>query len=130
MSPEQVIYDYVYTVCEGLGYKTYDHLPMGNENAPYPFVLVGEINSNDNSWKTVVGSLITLTVHVWGDEEQRFVVSDMADSIVNGLRKCHNSEGYSFINRINQTQKQFIQDTSVSNTVLNHGVLTLVFSLL
>ena len=38
-------------------------------------------------------------------------------------------DGYSVRLKINDYDNQIMQDTSVPNTVLNHGMMTLVFNL-
>lgn len=37
MTPDQLIYDYLFELSLNAGYTTYDHLPLESENAPYPF---------------------------------------------------------------------------------------------
>lgn len=128
MLPEQVIYDYVYSQSESLGFKTYDHLPMESENAPYPFVVIGEISSTDVNLKTALNKTTTLTIHFWGDGESRFKLNEMAEKLEKSIETGY-TDGYAVVVRHSQTHKQLIQDTSVPNTVLNHLVLTLVFFL-
>ena len=68
-------------------------------------------------------------VDVWGDGESRFEVSQMMNDI---FIQCMQPVrlGDTFVRlRIDQYENQIIQDTSVPNTVLNHGMMTLVFNL-
>ena len=111
------------------GYTTYDHLPLENENAPYPFVLVGSVQTLPVVTKNAVQGQIVANVDVWGDGESRFEVSQMMNDI---FIQCMQPVrlGDTFVRlRIDQYENQIIQDTSVPNTVLNHGMMTLVFNL-
>lgn len=129
MTPDQLIFDYIYQLSLNSGYATYDHLPLENENAPYPFVLVGSVQTLPVVTKNTVQGQIVANVDVWGDGESRFKVSQMMNDI---FIQCMQPVrlGDTFVRlRIDQYENQIIQDTSVPNTVLNHGMMTLVFNL-
>lgn len=126
-SPQQELYDGLFIFSQNLGYTTYDHLPMQSENAKYPFVVIGESQMIPGTYKTARSGRFTQTIHVWGGEEMRLVVSDMVDEFVwigNRL-----ATQYDFVSRVSLGDVQLMQDTSVPNTVLNHGIVTLVFDL-
>jgi hypothetical protein len=129
MTPDQLIFDYIYQLSLNSGYATYDHLPLESENAPYPFVLVGSVQTLPVVTKNAVQGQIVANVDVWGDGESRFEVSQMMNDI---FIQCMQPTklGDTFVRlRIDQYENQIIQDTSVPNTVLNHGMMTLVFNL-
>lgn len=126
-SPQQELFDQLMIVSQSMGIDTYERLPM--KEVPYPFVVIGENQLIPVNLKTAIGGQISQTIHVWGDEEMRPTVS----SIMNQLSQVGYGElltkHFRFVGRVGQTDSQIIQDTSVPNTVLNHGILTLVFNL-
>lgn len=127
--PQQELYDQLYIESERLGYTTYDHLPMQTENAEYPFVVLGSNQMITANLKTAIGGQFHQVIDVWGAEEMRFQVTTMLDRLNRLGQGYLMTDHFRFVGRINQNESQIIQDTSVPNTVLNHGILTLVFSL-
>lgn len=129
MTPDQLIFDYIYQLSLNSGYATYDHLPLESENVPYPFVLVGPVQTLPVTTKNAIQGQITANVDVWGDEESRFKVSQiMNDIFIQCMQPVRLGDTFVRL-RIDQYDNQIIQDTSVPNTVLNHGIMTLVFNL-
>lgn len=129
MTPDQLIYDYIFQLSLNSGYTTYDHLPLESENAPYPFVIIGAVQTLPVVTKNAVQGQIVANIDVWGDAESHFKVSQMMNDI---FIQCMQPVklGDTFVRlRIDQYENQIIQDTSVPNTVLNHGMMTLVFNL-
>lgn len=129
MTPDQLIYDYIYQLSLNSGYTTYDHLPLESENASYPFVLVGSVQTLPVLTKNAVQGQIVANVDVWGDGESRFKVSQIMNDIFIQCMQPVKLGGTFVRLRIDQYDSQIIQDTSVPNTVLNHGMMTLVFNL-
>lgn len=127
--PEQELFDQLYIESDALGYDTYDHLPLRNENAKYPFVVIGDIQQIPINYKTALGGTITITLHVWGDGESRFQVSQMLNHLAKLGEGVLISDHFRFVGRFNQENRQINTDTSVPDTVLQHGILTLVFNL-
>lgn len=127
--PQQELYDQLYIESENLGYTTYDHLPMRSENAEYPFVVLGSNQMITANYKTAVGGHFSQTIDVWGDEEMRFTVTSMLNKLNQLGQGYLVTDHFRFVGRVGQNDTQIIQDTSVENTVLNHGILTLVFNL-
>ena len=129
MTPDQLIYDYIFQLSLNSGYTTYDHLPLENEKAPYPFVLVGSVQTLPVVTKNAVQGQIVANVDVWGDGESHFKVSQMMNDIfIQCMQPVRLGDAFVRL-RIDQYENQIIQDTSVPNTVLNHGMMTLVFNL-
>lgn len=129
-SPEQEIYDYFYSLSQQFGYETYDHLPMENESAPYPFVLVGDMQLIPDSTKTSLNGDVILTLDIWGNRKQRFTVSQMAERFFHAAIGHITTENYHFVGRANDQSKEITQDQSVPDTILNRAILTLDFSIL
>lgn len=127
--PDQELFDYIFEKSWELGFNTYDHLPLRNENAPYPFVEIGDVQQVDLPTKTAIGAQLTITINIWGDGESRFNVSQMAEKLAQLANQSFVTDNFRFIGRPSQTDKQIVTDTSVEDAVLKHGILTLVFSL-
>lgn len=128
-SPQQELYDYVYMQAEAAGYDTYDHLPMQSENADYPFVTVESAHLVPVPTKTTIGATMTLTVNVWGNQEQRLAVDTIASSLLMIASSAFKTEGYRYRGRMSGSDCQIIQDTSVPDTVLIHAIVNLKFTL-
>lgn len=129
ISPDQELFDYVYDASEKLGYDTYDYLPMASENAKYPFVEIGNVQQINLPTKTALGARFTISIHIWGNARMRFEVSQMTERLCNLANHVLVGEHYRFVGRPDRTDKEILNDTSVENTVLKHGILTLVFDL-
>lgn len=130
-SPEQELYDSVYSLCMKLGYDVYDHLPLENEPVNYPFIVVGSMNtvtSGLGANKTNFNNITKLIVDVWGDSEQRLDVSNITDEIYQNCMGKPIAKDYQFYPVQKETTKQLMQDTSVPNMIFNRAMLTLAFS--
>jgi hypothetical protein len=129
-SPQQELYDYVFLESLNKGYDTYDHLPMASENVNYPFVTLENMNLVPIPNKTSIGAEINLTVNVWGNQDQRLVVDTMASSLLMIASLSFKTLDYRYRGRMTGSDYQIIQDTSVPDTVLNHAIVNLKFSLI
>ncbi|WP_271901547.1 hypothetical protein [Limosilactobacillus reuteri] len=128
MSPSIEIYDAVFVQVQK-HYQTYDHPPQLNEPVTYPFVVVDDSQSILTNYKIATGMRVTLTVHVWGKSNQRKTVTKMVDEISRLGMQAVRTKHYAWQGRPNEQEQQILTDTSVPNTVLKHGYLTLVFDL-
>ena len=128
-SPQQELYDYVFVQSMDHGYDTYDHLPMQSENASYPFVTIEDAQLVPLPTKTTIGAEMTLTVNVWGNQEQRFTVETIANSLLMVASSSFQTENYRYRGRMSGSDYQIIQDSSVPDTVLNHAIINLKFTL-
>lgn len=129
-SPEQALYDYVGTWSVNAGYDTYDHQPMESENASYPFVRIGDVNTVLTPNKTSLGATINLTINVWGSEEQRLVVDEITNRFLLLASQTLIADGYRFKGIMRGSSSQILKDNSLPNTVLNHGIVQLQFKLI
>lgn len=129
MTVDQLIFDYLFQLSLNSGYSTYDHLPLATENAPYPFVVIGSVQTLPVVTKNALQGQIVANVDVWGDGEGRFKVSQMMNDIFVQSSQPVELDGYSVRLKIDDYDNQMMQDTSVPNTILNHGMMTLVFNL-
>lgn len=128
-SPQQELYDYVFVQSMDRGYDTYDHLPMQSENASYPFVTIEDAQLVPLPTKTTIGADINLTVNVWGNQEQRLTVDTIANSLLMVASSSFQTENYRYRGRMSGSDCQIIQDSSVPDTVLNHAIVNLKFTL-
>lgn len=129
MIPEQELFDTVFSRAKGLGYTVYDHLPLESENATYPFVNIGDVNSTISPYKDAYGARIDITLNVWDTGENRYNVAKMMNALSAIGRGVLLSENFRFVGRPSLDSNQIITDTSVPDTVLMHGVLTLTYDL-
>ena len=129
MTVDQLIFDYLFQLSLSSGYSTYDHLPLESENGPYPFVVIGSVQTLPVVTKNALQGQIVANVDVWGDGEGRFKVSQMMNDIFVQASQPVELDGYSVRLKIDDYDNQIMQDTSVQNAVLNHGMMTLVFNL-
>lgn len=129
MTPDQLIYDYLFELSLNAGYTTYDHLPLESENAQYPFVVIGAVQTIPTTTKNAVYGQITVNIDVWGNAESRFEISKIMNDIFVQAMQPVRIQGYSVRLRIDRSDNQIIQDMSVPNTILNHGMLTLIFNI-
>lgn len=122
MNPEQELFDRLYYYSQNeLNYDTYDQLPRSN--VEYPFIEIAETQNNSIDAKNALSGEITQTINVWGNQDMRFLVAEMMDKfLLDRLESDH------YIFDLMQSQKRILPDSSVPNTRLFHGVLTLDFN--
>lgn len=121
MSPEQELYDRLYIISQNeLGYDTYDQLPRLDAN--YPFVELAETQNISNDIKNLRQGQVTQTVNFWGSEDMRYQLVEMMEKFLFDRVRADN-----YVYVLNHVEKRILPDSSVPNTRLFHGVLTLVF---
>lgn len=129
MNPAQELFDQLMIECENLGYTVYDHLPLENENAEYPFIAMGMTQLIPVSYKDALGGRIEQALDVWGDSESRSLVTKIINQLSLLGTSTIKTKHYRFAGRPAYQDQQILTDTSVPDTVLYHGVITLVFNL-
>lgn len=127
--PDQELFDCIYEKSEEMGFDTYDHLPLRTENVSYPFVEVGDVQQIDIANKSAIGAQLSITLNIWGGAEDRFVVSQISEQLAELTKGVLLTDHFRFVGRPSRIDRQILTDTSVENTVLKHGILTLVFNL-
>lgn len=65
-------------------YDVYDDVP---EQAPYPYVAMGEMTATDWSDKFEPGQEVYSTLHIWSQYKGRKEVVEMGDAILQALTK-------------------------------------------
>lgn len=106
-----------------IGYDTFDSSPT--KQTSYPFIVLDSMEDSQVNLKTDIFGKTTITVHVWGSEEMRGEVTNAMGKLL--LTKEIESPNYRFQTRYSKNTSQIINDTSVANTKLIHGIATLVF---
>lgn len=121
MNPELELFDRLYYYSQNeLNYDTYDQLPR--PEASYPFIELAETENNSIDIKNAYSGSIMQTINVWGDQDMRFLIGKMMNKLcVNRINSDH------YIFNLTSYQKRILPDSSVPNSRLYHGVLTLVF---
>lgn len=127
--PEQELFDQLYIESCQLGFDTYDHLPLRTENVKYPFVVIGDTQQIPINYRNAIGGTFNVTINVWSTAEDRYTVSKMMERLARLGKEVVITDHFRFVGRLNQEDRQIITDTSVPDTVLKHGILTLVFNL-
>ena len=125
--PTQELYDKIFEVSQSLEFDTYDCLPA--KEVDYPFVQLANTQQTTLNLKTAKGGLISQTIHVWGTLKMRYQVTQMMEQLNQLADGTLITDNFRFIGRNNQSDFQIMNDTSVPDTVLVHGVLTLFFNL-
>lgn len=122
-TPDQDLFDYFFAWSQQQGYDTYTRLP--DSSASYPFVIIGGSQQVSGGTKTSINGNIYQTIDVWGNEDQRLVVSQMTDRFFRTAIGLVETTSYRFFGNISDQSKELMVDTSVPNTALNRGNLTL-----
>lgn len=103
---------------------------MQNENAPYPFVIIGDMQVVPNATKTSLNGNVLITIDIWGDKQQRFTISNMAERFFRAAIGQVLTDHYRFFGHAEDQSKTFTQDQSMPNTVLNRAMVTLNLKIL
>jgi hypothetical protein len=118
---QEELFDRLYFFAQNeLGFDTYDSLPR--DGTKYPFVEIAETDLVSDNLKNAYSGTITQTINVWGDQDMRFLVVQMMNKFCVDRMK---SDHYTF--NLKNLQKRILPDSSVPNTRLFHGILTLEF---
>lgn len=119
---QEELFDRLYYFSQDeLGFDTYDSLPR--DGTKYPFVEVADTDLVSDNLKNAYSGTITQTINVWGNQNMRFLIGNMMNKLC--VDRVH-SDHYTF--DLKNVQKRILPDSSVPNTILFHGVLTLEFN--
>lgn len=126
----QNVYDYYFRLSKKLGYDTYDYLPAEDKRVKYPFVYIGNTQEVPNQTKTNLTGSVVLSIDCWGTPKQRLIISEMVERFFNtSIGRVH-TENYLFYGNAQQQSKQIQLDTSVPNSTLVRGMITIELQIL
>src|SRR5690625_3841986 len=121
-SPQQQIYDRVFSESLNLNYHTYDYLPASD--AQLPFVFIGEQFNQDTANKSIVTGNVQQTIHIYGSKRQRKEVSTMMNSLKFVMRKIRKTDNFHI--SVRGLNSQMMVDNSTPST-LWHGIVEIEF---
>lgn len=91
--PNQAIYDELFKTSLALEFDTYPYLPP---DVSYPFVYFGEQFGNPLEVKSnVLAGKSRLSIHLYGEHDDRRALTDMSQKIVNEAKKLRQADIYS-----------------------------------
>ena len=124
MDPQQEIFTRIKRDLERFGYDVYDGI-LPPEGTPYPFVYLGDSQSDDRPTKTQINGVVYQTIHVWSNTpKNRGTVSEMLSEIKRLYRII--SETHNFSWSVRNVLQRIIPDNT-TGTPLLHGVLEIEF---
>ncbi|MBO5789541.1 MAG: hypothetical protein J6V82_04555 [Clostridia bacterium] len=122
--PQQEIFTQVKLDAEAKGHTVYDGF-MPPEDAPYPFVYLGDCQEADTDCKNAVYGNVHLTIHFWhNNPRQRGTVSSMIADIKGICRNITKTAHYSW--DVRGMSSRIFPDNTTKSPLL-HGVLEVDF---
>lgn len=127
LSPQIQLFNAIYKASLALGYTTIDYTPTPDSRTPYPFVVVGETNSDDviNNKDIITGQL-RQTVHVWGYASNRAGFADVVFSLEQKMRQLTQLPNYR-LRLLDLNSNQLFDNTTTDN--LLHGTIEVEYKL-
>ena len=124
MDPQQELFSKIKIELENKGYDVYDGA-LPDENTPYPFIYLGDMQQIDDANKSAVFGNVYPTIHVWHNKyKQRGTVSSILLDIKQVCRMIEKTNNFEWL--IVNVNQRIISDTT-TKTPLLHGVLELEF---
>lgn len=119
----QVLFDDTIELCKTQAADVYDRLP---ETVPYPFVYVGEVDTQPTDTKDLFVSAGTaqVTVHVYGEADKRRRVTDLLRALKMSFVTMRGPD----YQVTGQPKLNTLQEKPNDTETLLHGVLTVEFS--
>lgn len=95
MNPDQELYDKLFELSQGLGYKTFDYLPAEEEG--YPFVYIGQTQELPQGNKFAYTGEMNVTLHVYGEMTNRKLVSDVKGNLLREIKRLKETPSFNGI---------------------------------
>lgn len=112
MNPDQEIYDKLFELSQGLGYKTFDYLPAEEED--YPFVYIGQTQELPQGNKFAYTGEMSVTLHVYGEITNRKLVSDMKGNLLKEIKRLKETSKFKWYYVDNTSQPSMIPEQNTS----------------
>lgn len=116
-SPQQQVFDAIFSASLSLGYETFDYLPGSSQGLP--FVFLGEQFDQDRKTKQFLYGDVQQTIHIFGDHKKRREVSTMIDKLKVAIRSIKRTDNF-YID-VRDITGQINIDQSTSKVIL-HGI--------
>ena len=125
VNPSNELYLALGNLCNELGFNTYRALP--DLEVAYPFVVINYYQVIKTNVKADIGETVSVDLDFWSTIKQQNDLREMLNKVkaYNRIQTPH----CTFKLRENQVNYQLREDTSIPNTKLWHGILTLPFYL-
>lgn len=123
-TPEQELTDLLLINAERLNIKAFDELPR--LNTPYPFIVIDNVSTANQNYKTAMSKELSVDIHVWGSETQRPKIIQIVGLFTRLM--IANSEHYRFRKIVSKSNSQQLTDDSIEGTRLRHAIVRMVFS--
>lgn len=117
-SPQQQVFDTIFSVSEKLGYATVDYLP--GEEIGYPFVYLAEQFDEDRETKTAIFGDVSQTMHIYHTYKNRGELSQIIKNLRYKIRQLKHTKN--FYITIKSTRCRIIGDGTASVPLL-HAIL-------
>lgn len=117
--PQQEIFTALVKTLRAAGYDVYDGL-LPSEDAPYPFIYLGETMQTDTGNKSSVFSYITQTIHVWHNNYNKR--GELSAMLLDIKQKCRNLKCDGCPIYIRNMSQQILDDTTTSQPLM-HAVI-------
>lgn len=110
-TPDQQIYDAIFSASVELGYKTYPFNPPPGTS--YPFVHLGTVQLLPRATKSHLLGTVQVVFDVWGDKSSRAKVAAMANNLLTAISKIKKtSEGLVLFMDTERTSTEIMPDNS------------------
>lgn len=120
MDPQQELFTAIYEkLMVRFGEQAYDALPMDND-APYPFICMGEGYQVDIATKTAVHGTVRQTIHVWAQSHQRGTASAMMLDVKRIVRQIEHTRNFVWL--VEGMEQQVLTDTSTGQALIHDVV--------
>ncbi|BBD17119.1 phage capsid protein [Melissococcus plutonius] len=125
---EQAIFNAMVQWVSTHNYTMHTYQPLNNVEH-YPFVVFEQTKTMYQANKTALLGNVTLFLSVWGEQEKRSQVSEMATTIFKGAFGINEAQGYYWSLNREKSMIQLLMDTT-TNQPLVRANIELNFNLL
>jgi hypothetical protein len=120
--PDQQFFDKCYMLATKHVSESSVYIQKPLQDVPYPFIEMGAAILIPRATKTAILGSVSLTMHVWGNGDDRIEISDIINNLLMDIKGIRSTESLRWLVPLNQCNIQLLQDTS-TGTNLWHGVL-------